>query len=119
MPPTALVVDADDESRLLLADLLLGLGYHVLTATSTGRALAVAHRVQPDVVLCDVAVPRLAGYALIDWLGERRTPLPVILMSSVVPPSPGPIRYLRKPFDLADVLAALAEAADTGPPPDG
>ena len=57
-----LVVD-DHSDTVEAAALLLGLdGYHVLSATSGAIGIAMAYQHQPDVILLDLAMPKMDGY---------------------------------------------------------
>jgi signal transduction histidine kinase/ActR/RegA family two-component response regulator len=56
--------DSADSSRLLLATL----GHQVAVAYSGPDAIRIAKQMQPDVVLCDIALPGMDGYAVADAL---------------------------------------------------
>jgi DNA-binding response OmpR family regulator len=60
---TVLVVDDDSDSRDLLGITLSEAGYAVLFASNEAEALAIARRHQPDVILLDLAMPVMDGFA--------------------------------------------------------
>lgn len=64
-----LIVDADSASRKLMANELRELGHNVAESGNAGAALRFARRSRPDLVVCDFALPDLAG---IDLLGDLR-----------------------------------------------
>ncbi len=65
-----LLADADEEYRLLMKEKIESTGEFVLVAhTGSGtEALALARRLQPDVVITDAVLPELDGFALLDAL---------------------------------------------------
>jgi DNA-binding response OmpR family regulator len=58
-----LVVDDDPDSRSLLEMALSSAGYRVLSASNGAEGLAVARRVHPAVILLDLMMPIMDGYA--------------------------------------------------------
>jgi CheY-like chemotaxis protein len=66
--PTVVVVDDDASMRALLRLILAASGYEVLEAEDgvAGRHLVMASA--PDLVLCDVHMPRMGGFELLDAL---------------------------------------------------
>ncbi len=113
---TVLVVDDDVACRDALQYLLEELGARVLIAADGVGALAVVREHAPDLVLSDLAMPRLDGYALVRQLREdqARTGLPVIAVSAsfadqpAVPPGSGIDAALAKPFSYHDLDQALS-----------
>jgi PAS domain S-box-containing protein len=61
---TALIVDDDRESRVLLRDLLAPLGFAVREAVNGRDGLALALERRPDVIIADVMMPELNGIDL-------------------------------------------------------
>ena len=60
---TVLVVDDDPDSRTLLHMALSGAGYCVLEAGHGAEALRSARTMRPDVILLDLAMPVMDGFA--------------------------------------------------------
>ena len=84
-PPTVLVVDDDASIRQLFERWLLAQGYSVVTAADGEEALEVIRQQPPDVVLLDVAMPKLTGIEVCRRIkrdGATRL-MPVILVSAV------------------------------------
>lgn len=68
-----LVVDDDLPSLQLVKDILSRNQANVYTAASGAEAMVrLAHMPTPQVILCDVAMPRMDGYMLLDKLRNRR-----------------------------------------------
>lgn len=77
--PLVLVVDDDQNSREGIAEFLLSAGYRVSEAADGPEALAKALRRRPDIVLLDLAIPKLDGWAVAKTLkadpGLRSVPV--------------------------------------------
>jgi len=103
-----LVVDDNEDNRDMLARRLRRQGYEVLTAAGGGAALGTLAAAPVDLVLLDVMMPDLDGYAVLQRLkadsGLRDIP---VLMISALDDMDSVVRciklgaddYLGKPFD--------------------
>jgi CheY-like chemotaxis protein len=60
-----LVVDDDEDTRFYITTVLTADGATVTTVDSAAAALAVLPELQPDVCICDIAMPGEDGYSLI------------------------------------------------------
>jgi len=86
--PTAfkiLVVDDDWLNRELLETYLKNAGYKVETASDGAKALKMAVDSPPDLVLCDVQMPRLTGYEVCQALKSNPVTqfLPVVMVTAL------------------------------------
>jgi CheY-like chemotaxis protein len=109
--PTILVTDDDSTLRELVRDMLLLEGYTVRTAADGREALECVDREQPDLVLCDVFMPRLDGWSFAGLLRQRARPVPIVMMSGRCPSTlAAGLFCLNKPFAAGDLLAAVARA---------
>lgn len=119
-----LVVEDSDDTRESMKDLLQLLGLRVAVARDGREALDMIGGIDPDVVLCDLRMPRMDGYEFIRELQRADSPVhpPVVAVSSFVNAADrqrareaGFAGHIRKPFDqaalVAGVGAALASAA--------
>jgi CheY-like chemotaxis protein len=114
-PRSRRVLVVDDEPIVLLyvARLLEEAGYEVQTALNGVEALRTAedHAFAFDLVITDIRMPALDGWELGRRLRQRRRSLPVLYVSgydleqSVAEPA----RFLRKPFEAADLLRRVAD----------
>jgi CheY-like chemotaxis protein len=105
-----LVVDADVRSLELLAVALLDSGFAVRTAASAPEALVEARKRPPALVLSDIAIPGMDGFALCAALrgDPELARVPVVLLSGGQVDrrfrergsTAGASDYLTKPVDL-------------------
>ena len=81
MQGKVLVVDDDGEIRTLLSRRLRRAGYSVEEAGDGVEALERVEQAVPDVVVTDMAMPRLDGLGLLKELRSRDPELPVIVLT--------------------------------------
>ena len=82
-PRRVMVTDDDPVHRGLMEDLLLPLGFSVLSTADGPECLRVAARMQPDLFLLDVAMPGMNGWELARHLREQGfTRSPIIMVSA-------------------------------------
>src|SRR6185295_16803079 len=67
----ALVVDDDRDSRELLTELLRARGVQVTAVDSGAACLALLDRNVPDIIVSDIAMPGLDGFAMMERVRER------------------------------------------------
>lgn len=87
--PRILIAEDDDEMRWLLATLLRRDGYEVLEAPDGRRVVeelpSLSDPARPcgvDLVVSDIRMPGIDGLELVRWLGLRRDPPPIILITA-------------------------------------
>ncbi len=105
---TILVVDDDDDVRVVVAEILSDLGYRVAEAASAGAAYDLAHTIEHlDLVLTDVVMPQESGPQLAARLRKDFPTLKIFFISGYrqLHGLAGE-RVLAKPFT-ADALACF------------
>ena len=120
-----LVVDDDRSLTELLQMVLEDAGYAVALAENGREAIVSAAKDPPDLVVLDVVMPEMDGWATSDHLlsHERTAKIPIIFLSARVAAEDqlrgwyrGCFDYLTKPFDIQELLEkvsqALAEPSD-------
>jgi class 3 adenylate cyclase/CheY-like chemotaxis protein len=110
-----LVVDDIRTNIDLLDAVLTPRGYHVVSAADGNEALVVVARERPDLVLLDVHMPGMDGYAVCRAL--RADPetqfLPVVMVTATAESEKikaieaGAEDFIPKPFDKAELLARV------------
>jgi DNA-binding NarL/FixJ family response regulator len=81
--PTVLIVDDHDGFRDAAASLLEAEGFDVVGTAADGReALTEAARLRPDIVLLDIQLPELDGFAVADRFAAEPNAPAVVLISS-------------------------------------
>jgi len=115
-----LVVDDCATLRMAVQDILEDEGYQVLSATNGTHALETLRSAQdqafPDLVLSDIAMPRMDGYALYRAIRKREewALLPIIFVTAETKAADQAqdqyaAEYIIKPFDPEDLVALVAQ----------
>lgn len=118
-----LVVDDDEDTRVLLQEILEIDGYEVLLCSGGEEALQVLDRERVDLVLSDIKMPDVTGTDLLIHVRKRDLDTDVILMTAYasVQTAVQALRgeafdYLIKPFSLDEVRQVVRQAMLTRPP---
>jgi two-component system response regulator AtoC len=114
-----LVVDDEENIRLVLRTLLRRHGYEVETASNGEDALSSVESFGPDVVLTDVRMPKMGGLDLLSTLKAKGNDATVIVMSAygnldqaIDAMKTGAYDYIQKPFKPDEVVLALKKAEE-------
>ena len=103
-----LVVDDDPDVRVVMAEFLEDFGCSVVQAGGGTEALRVldAHP-RLDLIITDIRMPDMSGLELAELATQHRSDLKVILTSGYFLPQQVPRRFLRKPFRMKELEAAV------------
>lgn len=108
------VVDDDDAIRRSVSFMLRTSGYSVRVYAAGTAFLREAKAVAPGCVLLDVRMPEMDGLEVQRRLTERGVDLPVVVLTghgdvaiAVEAMKGGAIDFIEKPFEKAQLLAAL------------
>src|SRR5947208_8575638 len=100
--------------RTALADVLQAEGYRVLSAADGESGLKRALEEKPDLILLDIMMPKLDGYAVCEELRRLSNPVPVLMLTAkgqvedrVTGLDAGADDYLVKPFSTEELLARV------------
>ena len=105
---TVLVAEDDEDIRLMMVTLLRMKGYETAEARDGQETLDVARGLSPDVILMDLQLPRLNGFAVARFLRQTESlrHVPIIVVSAHDPAkhrnlalAAGCDAYVQKPID--------------------
>lgn len=118
-PATVLVAEDDADIRLMMTTLLGMRGYRVVETGDGLEAVEVAKQVRPDIILMDLQLPRLNGFAVTRFLRHEDSlrRIPIIVVSAHDPAkhrnlalAAGCNAYVQKPIDfdrLDELMSSL------------
>jgi len=115
-PATILVVDDIPNLLQLLFNRLKQAGYKTLIATNGTKAVNTAEAMQPDLILLDVMMPGMDGFATCERLkaNPRTQNIPVIFMTALTQTEEkvrgfalGAVDYITKPIEEQELLARI------------
>jgi len=113
MAISVLVVEDDKNIRELLQMYLEKEGYAVTVAGDGGEALTKFRAIHPDLVLLDVMMPVMDGWAVCKTIrAESQTPVIMLTAKSEVNDKVAGLKsgaddYITKPFEMREVLARI------------
>jgi DNA-binding NarL/FixJ family response regulator len=111
-----LLIDDDPNLILLVKDYLVFRGYHVTSAGNGREALNILEKETPDMIICDVMMPEVDGYSLVQKIRENAETraIPVMLLSAksqsqdrVKGLNIGADLYMSKPFEPEELVAQV------------
>jgi two-component system alkaline phosphatase synthesis response regulator PhoP len=112
--PRILIVDDEPEMVRGLEDNLRFEGYQTIAAGDGTRGLALALSEAPDLILLDVMMPGLSGWAVCRELRARGLDTPVIMLTArgaevdrVQGLELGADDYITKPFSVRELMARI------------
>jgi CheY-like chemotaxis protein len=122
MRPLALVVENDTGTRKLLDVLLTRFGCEVDVVANGLDALLLLDSIDYDLAVIDLFIPGASGAEILEWMRTERpaalertivlssaTPAHMIRVQNAYPP----VRTIRKPFDLTEILTAVEAVTQT------
>ncbi|GAB4226046.1 MAG: response regulator transcription factor [Stanieria sp.] len=111
-----LLIDDDPNLILLVKDYLEFRGYNVMTAENGREALDLLEQSIPDMIICDVMMPEMDGYSLVQHIRQepRTNRIPVLFLSAkgqsqdrVKGLNEGADVYMVKPFEPEELVAQV------------
>src|SRR5437762_953050 len=114
-----LIVDDEESTRELFAELLQRWGYEVDQTADGHGALKIAAETHPDVIISDLVMPKLDGLALVRALREEQPDTPVVIITgkgtidaAVEAVREGVFDFVEKPLDPARLRVILQRALE-------
>lgn len=110
-----LVIEDEENMRWVLKRALEKSGYQVMTLGRGDQAIKFFASSRVDLVLLDLKMPGMDGISVLRELRQLSTDVPILLLTAYasVPTAVDAIKigatdYLRKPFDLEDILTRIS-----------
>jgi DNA-binding response OmpR family regulator len=119
-----LIVDDDQEIVESIRMALESRGHTTLVARDGNQGLAMAERENPDLIILDMMMPKRSGFLVLEKLRRSRPdPLPVIMITAnegsrhkAYAEMLGVNEYIRKPFAMDRLMAAVDKALEEEQP---
>ncbi len=119
-----LIVDDEEANTDLLESFLADEGYRALASTTDARrAVSLFEELRPDLVLLDLHMPHLDGFAVMRELGERIPPggyVPILVLTADITPEAreralagGARDFLTKPLEITEVVLRIRNLLET------
>ena len=109
-----LIIEDELPMRTALADVLSAEGYRVLSAADGETGLRRAVDEKPDLILLDIMMPKVDGYAVCSELRRLGNAVPILMLTAkgqiedrVMGLDVGADDYLVKPFSIEELLARV------------
>src|SRR5262245_7174262 len=109
---SVLVVEDDQDLRYLFRVSLALAGFHVREAADGYLALVALEEQPPDVVILDLALPRVSGFSVLEEIVAREDlrKLPVIVVTGLIVTTRLQATMLQKPVDPPVLVGAVRRA---------
>ena len=111
-----LVIDDEDDIRMLLEVRLQRAGYDVVTAADGREGVRLFYSARPDLVILDIAMPVMDGWQVLERLREVSN-VPVLMLTAAAQERDkvrglkgGADDYITKPFSSEELLARVEAA---------
>jgi DNA-binding response OmpR family regulator len=109
-----LIIDDEEEIVNMLSEFLSQRDYAVATALDGEDGLTKFDTEKPDIVLCDIKMPRKDGFQFLKEARESRRWVPIIIISALDDPA-SVLKgydfqadfYISKPIDLNEILRSV------------
>ncbi len=114
---TILVIEDEPDVREILIDILDAEGFEVAGAENGAAGIELAAQIHPDLILCDVMMPKVDGLGVLETLRQQETTAttPFIFLTAKATKDNvregmnlGADDYVTKPFTRQELLAAIA-----------
>lgn len=111
---TLLIVDDDDQLRVILENELLDIGYDVSSASDGNEGLEFIQKKKFDLLILDIKMPGINGFQLLRYSKEKHIHTKVIMLTgfadlhhAIESKRLGADDFLGKPYDLTDLESTI------------
>jgi chemotaxis protein CheC len=119
MAERVLIIDDSWLIRQVLNKMLLKFGYEGLLAVDEKAGIDLIVSESPDCILCDLLMPDLDGFAVLEYLQTQRLKIPVVILTADIQETSrakciklGAAAFLNKPPQEGEVQASIAAALE-------
>lgn len=116
---TILIVDDEPNYLIVLSELLKEEGFETITAGDGTKAMEFVRNADIDLIITDMQMPGMDGFALLAGAKEYNCNLPVIMITAfgevekaVHAMQAGAFTYLTKPFNNDELVASINKAIE-------
>lgn len=118
-----IVVEDEPIMRSELGQLLEFEGYEVVTASDGREGIEHIRATKPDIVLCDIGLPEVDGYGVLEWVRSdyEDANVPFVFLTAFrfelnrsIAEKLSCSAYLTKPFDIDELLNTLEKLLNKG-----
>lgn len=114
-----LVIDDERSIRNSMKDILQYEGHEVVLAENGMEGLVSVKSEKPDIVFCDIKMPKMEGIEVLERIKEFSADTPVIMISghgtidtAIEAIRKGAYDFIEKPLDLNRILITIKNATD-------
>ena len=114
-----LVIDDERSIRNSMKDILSFEGHEVVLAENGMEGLVSVKTEKPEVVFCDIKMPKMEGIEVLERIKEFTSDVPVIMISghgtidtAIEAIKKGAYDFIEKPLDLNRILITIKNATD-------
>lgn len=114
-----LVVDDEENLRMILKDELSRKGYNVKVSANGTEALNIIDEDEPDVVLLDIVMPKPDGMSVLKSIKQNHPDCEVIMLTAygaidtaIESMKLGAYDYVTKPYNLSEILILIQKAKE-------
>ena len=115
-----LVIDDERSIRNSMKDILSFEGHEVVLAENGMEGLVSVKTEKPEVVFCDIKMPKMEGIEVLERIKEFTSDVPVIMISghgtidtAIEAIKKGAYDFIEKPLDLNRILITIKNATDS------
>lgn len=114
-----LVIDDERSIRNSMKDILAFEGHEVVLAENGMEGLVAVKSEKPEVIFCDIKMPKMEGIEVLERVKEFTSEIPVIMISghgtidtAIEAIKKGAYDFIEKPLDLNRILITIKNATD-------